>query len=189
MIGGISYRKLGQLRHLIGFNRNEAGKLLRLKIGIKKLIRMPTIAHDHHVKKLVKQIVEDGGIKCNMDTKCVIMNIKKSIQEKVAALGRDHPAVKNGLWIQLLGDGYSHFRRLSVVNFCARIMGADKFANSLTALHTAAIWEDGEDYGTVKENTKELNIIFGEMAEKGLEVEFEGGVTETINVKFTGGGT
>ena len=176
MVCGISYHKLGQLRHLIGFQRDEAGKLLRLNIGIKKLLRMPTITHDHEVKKLVKMVVQDHGLKCNFDTKCVILNIKKMIAEKVAALGANHPAVKDGICIQLLGDGYNHFRRLSIVNFCCRIMGADVFSNSPTALQTAAIWEDGKDYDTVKENTKELNEMFTDMHENGLEVEFEGGL-------------
>ena len=55
-------------------------------------------------------------------------------------------------------------------------MGADKFANSVTALQTVATCEDSEDHETVKENAKELVQISQDMHDNGLEVDFEEGV-------------
>jgi hypothetical protein len=126
---------------MLGFKRNAKGKLERIKIGLRKIIRMPTTATDHVMKEMVKETVDRHGIKVNFDTKTVLMNIEKMLKEKVAWLGYDHSAVKDGITLQLLGDGYNHFRRLSIINLCVRIMGADVFANACTSLLTAGIWE------------------------------------------------
>ena len=60
-ICGLSYLKLGQMRHMLGFKRNAKGKLERIKIGLRKTIRMPTTATDHVVKAMVKEIVDAHG--------------------------------------------------------------------------------------------------------------------------------
>ena len=184
----LSYDDLQMLINFMSKNPLANGKFKAGTIG-KHELALPKFASLERVKALANRVKLNHGMDINVDTKTVTLNIEAFLQQKVADLGKEWlTTVGGGLVFQLLGDGYNHFRRISIINMAVRLLHADKFAGSPQSLMNCALWQGDESYASVVQNTKILNEVLQRLVRDGLRVTFADDTTVIAPVKVVGGG-
>ena len=124
------------------------------------------------INRYKSMLTEDHGYTVSTDGKCATMNLRKQLASRVLEQGPDW-FERHGLHIevQVLGDGYRHFRRMTVVNLACRVLLVrSHLANAVTNMMTLAIWEGHEDKDSVEEYTEEVREVMEEVERDGLEL-------------------
>ena len=147
------------------------------------------------INRFKTMLTEDHGYEVSTDGKCATMNLRKQLVGRLLEQGHDWLA-RHGLEVevQVLGDGYRHFRRMTVVNLSCRVLLVrSHLANSVTNMLTLAIWEGHEDKDSVDEYTEGVRQVMEEVGREGLELnplaDSEGEpLIRNTKVKWRGGG-
>jgi len=149
---------------------------------------LPKFASLDRCKLLKNMIEEEHNFDVDVDTKTVTFNILKTLQQKLIGLGKEWVDTY-GIVLQILGDGYRHLRRISIINVAYKVLYGDRFYGSPNALMSACIWEGDEGYDSIKQNCAGMNKIFGDLVKDGIFIDFgDGGDINHYDVRVVAGG-
>jgi len=185
----MSYDSLQQLINIMSKEKDEHGVMKPKRVGKYGLL-LPKFASLDRVKDLTRMVKEDHGLDLNADTETVTLNFVKLLRQKVEKLGAEHPAIQEGIVLQLLGDGYRHFRRISVINMAVKLLHDEGFDGSPLNLMNTCLWKGDESYESIYERTTKVRADLLRLLKDGLTVDFDDGqgeVTIVVNKVVAGG--
>jgi hypothetical protein len=190
----LSHAKYERLRQMLAMRYcAEEDKYFRLKTA--NGINYPILPGLWKVTKFKEMLAQDHGYDVTDDGKCVTMNLRKQLAARLVEQGVDW-LVRHGLQVvvQILGDGYRHFRRMSVINLAMRVFLVHTHnGNAVDNMMTLAIWEGHEDKAAVEEYTEGMREVMAEVGRDGIELNpltDDGGnlLQPAVGVKWVAGG-
>jgi hypothetical protein len=157
-------------------------------------IEFPILPGRWAIDRFKAMLAEDHGYTVSDDGKSVTMNLTKQIANRLLDQGSEW--LKKVGWrvvVQVLGDGYRHFRRMTVVNLCMRIaLVHTHLANAVQNMMIMAIWEGHEDKSSIDEYTEEVREVMQVVGDGGVEIDlfdFDAGHYKgRVEVEWRGGG-
>ena len=166
-------------------------------------VQMPVLAGKHAAAALINKLANDVGYVVSEDQKSVTISVKKSLLARITNVGDDYFTFENNvstepIVLQVLGDGYRHFRREKVVQLVYKLahnnrpLGNVEAGASLTgaisSLDLVAVWSGSESHKEISEKAKPCLELSEEITEAGgLEVRWDG-TKRTIAVDQVAGG-
>ena len=167
----LSHARYERLRQMMSKRYDkEKDEYQRLKTG--DGIDFPVLPGLWAINSFKTMLTQDHGYTVSADGKCATMDLRKQLVGRLLQQGHDW-LQRHGLevQVQILGDGYRHFRRMTVVNLSCRVLLVrSHLANSVSNMLTLAIWEGHEDKDSVDEYTEGLRQVMAEVGREGLEL-------------------